>query len=70
MDLVSSYVNLGKLIQDIYQYPYYIRINDIQIKPYNKDKKILLTKMSLRLYARTEPEENIVPESNADAVNF
>ena len=25
MELVSNYVNLGKLIQDLYQYPYYIK---------------------------------------------
>jgi len=59
MELVSNYVNLGKLVQDIYQYPYYIKINEIRIKPYNKDRKILLTQMSLRLYARTEPEEEL-----------
>ena len=57
MELVSNYVNLGKLIQDIYQYPYYIKICEIDIKPYEKDKKILLTKMTLRLYAHTDPIE-------------
>lgn len=57
MELVSNYVNLGKLIQDIYQYPYYIKINELEVKPYAKDKKILLTNLSLRLYAHTVPEE-------------
>ena len=57
MELVSNYVNLGKLIQDIYQYPYYIKINELDVKPYDKDKKILLTSLSLRLYAHTAPEE-------------
>lgn len=57
MELVSNYVNLGKLVQDIYQYPYYIRINNMEVKPYQKDKKILLTNLSLRLYAHTSPEE-------------
>ena len=57
MELVSNYVNLGKLIEDIYQYPYYIKINEIDVKPYEKDKKILLTSLSLRLYAHTAPEE-------------
>ena len=56
LKLVSNYVNLGKLVQDLYQYPYYIRINDMEIYPYPKDKKILLTKMSVRLYAHTAPE--------------
>lgn len=57
MELVSNYVNLGKLIQDLYQYPYYIKINEIEVKPYQKDKKILITNLSLRLYAHTEPDE-------------
>ena len=54
MELISNYVNLGKLIQDIYQYPYFIKIVEVDVKPYSKDKKILLTKMTLRLYAHTD----------------
>ena len=66
LKLVSNYINLGKLIQDIYQYPYYLKINNIEVYPYPKDKKILLTTMSIRLYAHTAPEEesavNDVPQ--------
>lgn len=58
MELVSNYVNLGKLIQDVYQYPYYIRINELEVKPYEKDKKILLSTLSLRLYAHTAPDDS------------
>lgn len=57
LELVSNYTNLGKLIQNIYQYPYYIKMNNIEVKPYAKDKKVLVTNMSLRLYAHTEPNE-------------
>ena len=64
MELVSNYVNLGKLIQDIYQYPYYIKINELEVKPYPKDKKILISTLKLRLYARTEPE--VIQEDNSD----
>ena len=56
MELVSNYTNLGKLIQDIVQYPYYIRILSVEIKPYERDKKILVANMRLRLYAHTAPE--------------
>ena len=56
MELVSNYTNLGKLIQDIYQYPYYIKINNIEVLPYPKDKKILLSTISVRLYAHTSTE--------------
>ena len=65
MELVSDYVNLGKVIQDIYQYPYYIKINEIKVKPYSKDKKILLTNMTLRLYSHTDPEVvTSIPEAD------
>lgn len=59
MELVSNYTNLGKLIQDIVQYPYYIKINRIQVQPYEKDKKVLISDVSLRLYAHTAPVEQM-----------
>ena len=65
MELVSNYIQLGKLIQDIYQYPYYIRINNVEIKPYDKDKRILITNMSLRLYAHTSPEDMVASAKEA-----
>ena len=57
MELVSNYVDLGKLIQDIYQYPYHIKINYINVKPYSKDKRVLLSAISVRLYAHTIPQD-------------
>lgn len=55
MKLVTNYVNLGKLIQEICQYPYYIKINNLKVEPYVKNKKVLLANLSLRLYSKTEP---------------
>lgn len=69
MELVSNYVNLGKFIQDIYQYPYYIKINEMEVKPYEKDKKILITTLSLRLYAHTEPDNNDTTTDSALPLN-
>ena len=67
VELVSNYTNLGKLIQDLYQYPYYIRINSLNVKPYAKDKKILLSDLSIRLYAYTEPREEAPTSANGTA---
>ena len=67
-ELVSNYVNLGKLIQDLYQYPYYIKINEIEVKPYQKDKKILITNLSLRMYAHTEPDDTTNIDAGAAAL--
>lgn len=57
LELVSNYVNLGKFVQDIYQYPYYVKINKVDVKPFAKDKTILISDVSLRLYAHTSPED-------------
>ena len=34
-----------------------IKINDLDVKPYEKDKKLLISNLNLRLYAHTSPEE-------------
>lgn len=57
MEIVSNYINLGKLIQDLYQYPYYVKINELDVRPYVNDKKILLSRLSLRMYAHTAPQD-------------
>lgn len=64
MELVSNYSQLGKFIQEAVQYPYYIRILDVDVKPYDKDKKILISNVSLRLYARTTPDISIDEDDN------
>lgn len=58
MELVSNYTNLGKFIQNVVQYPYYMRIVNLSVTPYVKDKKILLTNVCVRLYAKTSPEDS------------
>ena len=56
MELVANYVNLGKVIEDLYQYPYYLKMVDLNVQPHMKDKKVLLANLTLRLYAHTDHE--------------
>ena len=57
------------IFYSLYQYPYYIKINELEVKPYEKDKKILISNLSLRLYAHTEPDsETPVASSATDAL--
>lgn len=66
LELVSNYTNLGKFIQNVVQYPYYIRIKSLDVKPYAKDKKILISNVCIRLYAKTSPEENVAEEETLE----
>ena len=54
LELISNYTDLGKLLEHIYQYDYYIKINSLKTEPHARDKKILLTKLSLTLYSHTD----------------
>ena len=55
MDLISNYENLGKFLESIYSYPYYIKMDNVEVTPYEKDKTILMSKISLNLYSKTAP---------------
>lgn len=59
MDLISNYENLGKFLESIYSYPYYIKMVNVEVTPYEKDKTILMSKISLRLYSKTAPEPEL-----------
>lgn len=59
MDLISNYENLGKFLESIYSYPYYIKMGNVEVTPYEKDKTILMSKISLNLYSKTAPEQEL-----------
>ena len=51
LDIISDYVDLESFLKEIYKYPYLVNINKISSMPYTKNKKIILTKLQLKLYS-------------------
>lgn len=51
LQLIADYVDLDGLLKDLYKYPYLVNIDEIELKPYQKNKKILLINLQLKLYA-------------------
>lgn len=51
MQLVSDYTDLESFLKELYKYPYLINIDKLEITPYPKDKKIILSVLQLKLYA-------------------
>ena len=64
MKLISNYKDLRNFIEALYQYEYYLKFNDIEITPYETDKKILLTDFSVRLYSHTDIEKELPPTND------
>lgn len=49
--VVADYPDLGSFLRELYKYPYLINIEKFELIPYQKDKKILLVNLQLKLYA-------------------
>lgn len=52
MELIGNYSQFKSYFEDIYNYPYLINIAKIDIKPYEKDPKILLGTVNIALYSK------------------
>ena len=51
MKLVGNYSQFRSYFQDIYNYPYLINLDKISIKPYEKNKKILIADVVVTIYS-------------------
>ena len=57
MKIISDYTDFKGFLEDLYKYPYLVNINNIEIYPYQKDKKILLINFTLTMYAARSDEQ-------------
>lgn len=69
MKIISDYTDFKGFISDLYKYPYLINLNDIEIYPYEKNKRILLINLSLTLYASKSTEETAMEENKENQEN-
>lgn len=52
LELVTDYKSFERFLQDLYKHEHFLDIDKIEITPYQKNKKILLVNMSIKLYAQ------------------
>lgn len=52
MQIVVDYQDLESFLRELYKYPYLINIDSIELSPYPKNKKILLTNLRVKLYSQ------------------
>lgn len=51
MQIVTDYQDLESFLKELYKYPYLLNIDKIELAPYPKNKKILITNLQLKLYS-------------------
>lgn len=51
MQMIADYVDLESFFRELYKYPYLVNLDKIELTPYQKNKKILLANVQLKLYS-------------------
>jgi hypothetical protein len=51
MQMIASYNNFKNFMKDLYKHEHYLDIAKVEIRPYNKNKNIILIDLQLKLYA-------------------
>ena len=68
LKVVSDYTDFESFLRDIFSYNYVININELEIYPYEKNKRILLINLVMTLYSakgNTNPGGKPAPEGEA-----
>ena len=51
-EMIATYKNFESFLKELYKHEHFLDISNIEIVPYQKDKKILIIKFQLKLYAQ------------------
>lgn len=69
LEMIADYKHFQAFLRDLYKHEHFLDISDIEIIPYEKDKKILLIKANLKLYSQKAetgvPKTPLVPDAGA-----
>ncbi len=51
-EMIGTYKNFESFLKELYKHEHFLNIASVEIVPYPKDKKILVVKLKVRLYAQ------------------
>ncbi len=52
LEMVANYRSLESFLRDLYKHPHFLEISKLEIAPYQKNKRILLTNLQIKLYSQ------------------
>lgn len=54
-DMVANYSNFESFMRDLYKHEHFLELQKIEISPYQRNKKVLLINLQIKLYAQKDP---------------
>ena len=67
-DMIANYADFENFLRDIYKHEHFLEISKFEIVPYQKNKRILLINLQLKLYAQRNnplPTSPVQPDMSA-----
>lgn len=58
-EMIANYSDFENFLRDLYKHEHYLEISKIEVSPYEKNKRILLINLQLKLYAQRDPSTYI-----------
>ncbi len=65
IEMVANYASLENFLRDLYKHEHFLEIAKIEIAPYEKNRRILLVNLQIKLYAQKDP--SLAPQKPAEA---
>lgn len=53
-EMIATYTNFENFLRDLYKHEHFLEISQIEIKPYERNKRILLISLQIKLYAQKD----------------
>lgn len=51
MQIITDYQDLESFLKELYKYPYLLNLDKLELTPYPKNKKILMSALQIKLYS-------------------
>ena len=64
LEMIADYKHFQAFLRDLYKHEHFLEISNIEIVPYEKDKKILLIKSQLKLYSQKSAEAEATSQAS------
>ena len=62
-EMIATYTNFENFLRDLYKHEHFLEISQIEIKPYQRNKRILLVNLQIKLYAQKDGSSAPVSQS-------
>ena len=60
-DMVATYSQFENFMRDLFKHEHFLEISTVEVTPYQKNKRILLINLKIKLYAQRDPNSIMPP---------